>query len=133
MKIVKFKFLRAQHLRLGKLGEKIACRLLRQKHFDILCHNYKSLDRHGEADIVARDGAVLCFVEVKTRRRDNRSKNDDTSLLGHRQAERIKHAALDYMNKIKCKELIYRFDLVEIIMSGRIILDVRHWQNSFGE
>jgi len=126
-----FKFLRSRHIRLGRLGEKIACKLLKHKHFDILCRNYKSSDNHGEADIVARDGAILCFIEVKTRHKSQITE-DGTVWLSHSQMERIKHAAKDYINKIKCDNVLCRFDLIEITMSGRLIKKINHWQNNFG-
>ena len=50
---------------LGESGEEQACRELRRRGYAILARRYRT--RHGEIDIVARDGEVLVFVEVKTR------------------------------------------------------------------
>ena len=59
-------WLRRRHLRHGRYGEDIACRLLEAENLEILCRNYRN--RHLELDIVARDdNGTLCFVEVKTR------------------------------------------------------------------
>lgn len=55
---------RAAHLALGRRGEAAACRLLEAKGFDILARNWRV--KAGELDIVARDGAGVVFVEVKT-------------------------------------------------------------------
>jgi putative endonuclease len=52
--------------RLGQLGERLAAEHLGRRGFTILERNYRS--RWGELDLVAFDGAVLIFVEVKTRR-----------------------------------------------------------------
>src|SRR3989304_8653337 len=49
----------------GLLGEEIARKLLVKKGYKIFTQNFRS--RFGEIDIVARDGDVLVFVEVKTR------------------------------------------------------------------
>ncbi|MBT4819215.1 MAG: YraN family protein, partial [Lentisphaerae bacterium] len=54
-------------MRLGRRGERIAARLLREVGYDVLARNFRA--EAGEIDIVARDGETLCFVEVKTRRR----------------------------------------------------------------
>ncbi|MBI3577642.1 YraN family protein [Candidatus Gottesmanbacteria bacterium] len=51
--------------RLGKIGEDFACDYLLKHHYRILDRNFQK--RYGELDIVALDGGVLVFVEVKTR------------------------------------------------------------------
>jgi hypothetical protein len=50
---------------LGKSGEDLACRELERRGYAIVARRFRV--RSGELDIVARDGAVLVFVEVKTR------------------------------------------------------------------
>lgn len=54
---------------LGARGERLAARWLkRRKNFRILARNWRSpRDRRDELDLVCLDGAVLVFVEVKTR------------------------------------------------------------------
>jgi len=51
---------------LGRYGEELAVRLLRQQGMTVIDRNWRC--RFGELDIVARDGATLVFCEVKTRR-----------------------------------------------------------------
>ena len=51
--------------RTGRRGEEAAARYLKKKGYRILDRNV--LFRGGELDIVARDGGVLVFAEVKTR------------------------------------------------------------------
>ncbi len=48
------------------MGEDLACCELQRRGYAVLARRYRS--RYGEIDIVARDGATLVFVEVKTRR-----------------------------------------------------------------
>jgi putative endonuclease len=50
----------------GSEAETIATRLLARKGYRIVERNYRC--KSGELDIVARDGDVLCFVEVRSRR-----------------------------------------------------------------
>lgn len=52
--------------RLGTRGEKIAGLHLQAQGYEILATNFRC--QWGEVDIVARDGACLVFVEVRTRR-----------------------------------------------------------------
>ena len=126
----KFKFLKAKHLKLGKKGENIACRLLKNKNYDILLRNFKSAK--GEIDIVARDGTILCFVEVKTRLYSKKRKNDHLPWVSYKQSQRIKKAAKDYIYKIEAPKIRYRFDLIEITMGRYSIKNISHWQNNFG-
>jgi len=53
---------------LGLHGEDLACAELRRRGYAILERRYRT--RHGEIDIVAREGEVVVFVEVKTRAGD---------------------------------------------------------------
>ena len=52
--------------RLGALGEELAAEHLLRRGFEIVERNYRT--RWGELDIIAYDGRVLAFCEVKTRR-----------------------------------------------------------------
>ena len=52
---------------LGSYGERVAADWLRGHRCTVLARNFKG-PRRGEVDIVARDGKLLLFVEVKTRR-----------------------------------------------------------------
>jgi putative endonuclease len=51
---------------LGRLGERLAAEHMVRRGFRILERNYRT--RWGELDIVAFDGHILSFCEVKTRR-----------------------------------------------------------------
>jgi putative endonuclease len=52
--------------RLGQLGEQLAAEHLVRRGFEIVERNYRT--RWGELDIVAYDGRILAFCEVKSRR-----------------------------------------------------------------
>ena len=54
---------------IGDYGEKLAADYLKRHGYKIIERNYRS--RFFEIDIIAYDGDCLCFVEVKTRNRDD--------------------------------------------------------------
>ena len=56
----------AQRQAVGAYGERVAVRTLTEAGMGIVERNWRS--RHGEVDIIARDGDCLVFCEVKTRR-----------------------------------------------------------------
>jgi putative endonuclease len=53
---------------LGKWGETLAADFLTNQGYFIIERNHRT--PYGEIDLVAKDGAVLVFVEVKTRTSD---------------------------------------------------------------
>ena len=54
-----------QRQNLGKSGENRAVEELERRGYAILARRYRT--RHGEIDVVARDGETTVFVEVKAR------------------------------------------------------------------
>lgn len=120
------KRLRAAHLVLGRHGEDAAARLLLAKGYTLLARNWRV--KAGELDIVARDGAALVFVEVKTLRREGMYRPGDN--LSLRQMRRNFRAARCYCRAIGRPALPGRFDLIEVI-AGRwgMIRSIRHRLN----
>ena len=53
-----------QRRSLGQRGEELAVQHLKRAGYTILDRNVRT--RYGEVDVVARDGACLVFVEVRT-------------------------------------------------------------------
>ena len=54
----------------GQQGEEHAAQHFERLGFEVLARNHRT--RFGELDLVAYDGSVLVFAEVKTRRSDER-------------------------------------------------------------
>ena len=112
---------RAAHLALGAAGEKDAVRLLQEHGLEILARDWRC--RHGELDIVARDGDCLVFVEVKTRRQVDRYRPSDN--LSPRQLRRNVRAAREYLAEYGPSGCRFRFDLIEVVRTKRELLEVR--------
>jgi putative endonuclease len=98
---------------LGKHGEDLACRELRRRGYAILARRYRT--RHGEIDIVARDGDTIVFVEVKTRMSERFGTPADA--LTWRKCSRIVLLATEYL---LCRPWPggCRFDVVAVQFDG---------------
>jgi putative endonuclease len=127
--LVPFARRRAAHLRLGRRGERLARVLLRRLGLDVLTSNYRTAE--GEVDIVAREGTMLCFVEVKTRHRQAHARPADA--VGRDKQQRIMRAARRYRRELGWPAIPHRYDIVEIVLAGNRLCDVRHWPGAFTE
>lgn len=112
---------RARHLTLGKLGERDAVKLLEWHQHEILARNFRT--RRGELDIVARDGAAIVFVEVKTRSRTDEYAPADN--LSPRQLRRNVRAAERYLQDYAAPGFPCRFDLIEVIRTRWRLKSIR--------
>ncbi len=114
-------------MRLGTRGEKLACAFLRSRDMDVLARNFRC--PAGEIDIVARDGAILCFVEVKTRFAGSKSR--PASGLRISQMRRIHRAGMVYLREIGRPSCPVRFDLAELVLGSFDIREFRYWEDHF--
>jgi putative endonuclease len=55
------------HLTLGIEGEDAVFFYLRRRGYTVVARRWSSGDLPGDVDLIAWDGPVLCFIEVKTR------------------------------------------------------------------
>jgi putative endonuclease len=95
---------------LGAAGEDVAAQFLVRQGFEIVARNCRS--RLGEIDLVARDGATLVFVEVKTRR-GTPAEPPQAGVDGRKQ-RRLARLALDYLAREWRRDLSCRFDVVGV-------------------
>ncbi len=121
---------RAAHLRLGTRGEQVAATLLEELGLEIIMRNYTVPDL-GELDIVARDGGVLCFVEVKTRHRLGLTRPADAVRGDKRQ--RLWRTGARYVKELGSPPVPVRYDVVEVILDGWRLQALRHHRNAFAE
>jgi putative endonuclease len=122
--MISYKNAKARHIKLGMRGEAIAVEYLSAEKIEIICRNYKN--KHGEVDIIARDGEVICFVEVKTRRSTTRSRPAEG--LSEKQKKRITRSAGAYFHEIGDPKVVYRFDLIEIVLGALDVKELRYWR-----
>jgi putative endonuclease len=116
------------HIRRGKRGEKLAARFLRQNGYKVLYRNFKGRTG-GEIDIVCRHNDTLVFVEVKTRGSEQFGRPLEAVALD--QQLRISRGALAWLRLLDNPEILFRFDVVEVILSGNAKPHIELVQNAF--
>src|SRR5438309_588806 len=97
----------------GELGEKLAARYLRKHGYKVLYRNFRGRTG-GEIDIVCRDGDNLVFVEVKTRTREDFGRPIES--IRRDQRKRISRGALAWLRMLDEPDILFRFDVVEVLM-----------------
>jgi putative endonuclease len=117
----------AEHLRIGRLGERAAKRHLQRRRLKFLTANFRS--ERGEVDLICRDGDCLVFVEVKTRSSEEWER--PAAAVDAERRYRLSGAALDYLRLLKNPEVKIRFDIVEVLLGDGAVREVRHLVNAF--
>lgn len=107
---------------LGRRGEQVAVDYLASRGLTILDRNWRC--SAGELDIVARDGAALVVVEVKTRR--GASHGTPLDAVGPRKMRRIRELALRWLDERQVHAPDIRFDVVGIVMPDRGDMRIEH-------
>lgn len=95
---------------LGKSGEDLACAALERLGYVIVERRYRC--RSGEIDIVARDGEVTVFVEVKTREGDEFG--GGAAAVTPAKQRTIARVAMDYIARHRLYDRPCRFDVVVV-------------------
>ncbi len=93
----------------------------------VLCTNYRH--RRGEIDLIAREGEVLVFVEVKSR--SSESWVRPSQAVGRPKQRMLSDTALAYLNELGRPRVAFRFDIVEVLFDGPGVREVRHIPDAF--
>ena len=101
----------APHLLQGRKGERIACRFLLKKGFDVLARRYRS--RSGELDIIAFEKETLVFVEVKSR--SSRKFGEPWEFVDWQKQQIMRRTAEDFIADHDLGQYAYRFDIVSVL------------------
>ena len=106
---------------LGRRGEALAREHVEQNGYRIVAANFslpvgrnlREVIVSAEIDLIAYDGPVLCFVEVKTRASDDFAPPQlNVDLHKRRQISRAAHA---YRRMLGLVDAAYRYDVVTVI------------------
>ena len=98
-------------MRLGALGEDAAAALLEKAGYRILARNHRC--RLGEVDLIAEQGALLVFVEVRTRA--TAAFGAPAATVTRAKQRKIIAAARDFLARWRGPERGVRFDVVAVV------------------
>ena len=110
----------------GKWGEDLAADYLAHLGIKILNRNWRF--KRAEVDIIAQDGAILVFVEVKAR--SNLSFGPPEEMIDSRKKSMLYHAASAYMLETGYEGEI-RFDILAITKEPHKMVEIRHFRDAF--
>jgi putative endonuclease len=113
----------------GERGERLAARWLgRERGFSLIARNWRNpRDRREEIDLVARDGEVLVFVEVKLRAAE--AVVSGYFAVDERKRDVMRRAIQAYLAGLRVKPVTVRFDIVEIAMPAEGEPEIHHYAN----
>ena len=107
---------------IGQLGESLAADFLVNNGYRLIISNFKvpvgrnskGVQVTGEIDIIALDGEVLVFIEVKTQRSDEFTPVI-TNVDARKQRQIIRTAKV-YRKIFGIRDMQYRYDVVTVLM-----------------
>lgn len=115
----------------GAAAEEEAARWLeKERGFRIAARNWRSPDdRREELDLVAHDGDVLVFVEVKARARG--ALVPGYYAVNRRKKNVLRRAITSYLRRLREKPRTFRLDVVEVVpgADGKGSPEVLHFEN----
>ncbi len=116
-----------QNLATGAAGEELATDYLVKQGYVILERNFRC--KGGEVDIVARDGATLVFVEVKTRR--SMAFGVPQLAVTHFKQRQIARAAQVWLAKHRSQGSAARFDVLTVMLRNGLPPQIEQIPNAF--
>ena len=117
---------RASTVERGNWAEDLACRHLIDHGLRLVKRNYRC--RHGEIDLVMRDGTTIAFVEVRLRSRTDFGTGAES--VDARKQARLLSSAEHYLQRHATLLAECRIDVVSILQSGNTH-QVEWIQNAF--
>ena len=100
-------------IELGALGEDLACRELTREGLKVLYRNFRG-PHGGEIDVLCRDGDILVFVEVKTRRGEGFGR--PAAAVDAEKERLLAKGAQAWLRMLSIETPVLRFDIVELII-----------------
>ncbi|MFZ0908157.1 MAG: YraN family protein [Candidatus Acidiferrales bacterium] len=105
---------KARARRTGVRGETFAYWYLRRHGYTMIATNYTAPGIRGEVDLVGYDGAVLAFIEVKTRSAGGQFAAKPEDAVNAAKRRNVSRMARQFMRDSRIPRVPYRFDVLAI-------------------
>ena len=120
-----------QHLATGIAGEDAAFFYLRRKGYVVVARRWSSGDVPGDVDLIAWDGPMLCFIEVKARTAHDMTPAE-TAVDAHKRRI-LRRLAGRYVRQLPQAEAPQvRFDVISVYLVRGAKLEFAHFEAAFG-
>jgi len=119
------------HLATGLEGEDAAFFFLRRKAYVVVARRWSSGDQPGDVDLIAWQGDMLCFIEVKTR--TARDMTPAEAAVDRHKRYMVRRLATRYLRQLPGKERPpVRFDVISVYLAPGRAREFVHFENAFG-
>lgn len=119
------------HLKTGIDGEQAAFFFLRRKGYVVVARRWSSGSRPGDIDLIAWQGPLLCFIEVKTR--TARDMTPAETAVDRHKRYILRRLATQYLRQLPGPERPpSRFDIISVYLVPSQPIEFMHFENAFG-
>ena len=118
------------HLLTGIEGEDAVFFYLRRKNYVVVARRWACGERPGDIDLVAWDGPMLSFVEVKTRKA--RDSTPAESAVDRQKRTVLRRLARQYVRQLPQPAPPVRFDVISVYLVPGQPREFVHFENAFG-
>lgn len=119
------------HLAVGIDGEDAVFFYLLRKGYTVVARRWSSGDVPGDVDLIAWQGPMLCFIEVKTR--TARDMTPAEAAVDEHKRNVLRRLARRYVRQLPQKSAPpVRFDVVSVYLVPGQDMEFQHFEGSFG-
>ena len=119
------------HLLTGAEGEDAVYFHLRRNRYIVVARRWSCGDRPGDIDLIAWQGPMLCFIEVKTRTAEDMTPAE--AAVDRHKRYVLRRLASQYLRQLPLQERPpVRFDVVSVYLLPGQEMKFLHFENAFG-
>jgi putative endonuclease len=118
------------HLLTGFEGEEAAYFHLRRKGYTVVARRWTAGNVAGDVDLIAWQGPMLCFIEVKTR--TSRDLTPAESAIDQHKRDILRRLARQYVRQLSYETAPQvRFDAISVYLVPDQEHEITHFENAF--
>ena len=119
------------HLLIGVEGEEAAYFYLRRKGFTVVARRWSAGNLPGDLDLIAWQGPLLCFFEVKTRTAHDLTPAE--AAVDFHKRNILRRLARQYVRQLQPESGHQsRFDVISVYLVPGQTAEFMHFENAFG-